>query len=70
MLFPSSLPLELRETAEADVSRQIAGPERIWQKVTLKLGAGALSQLPHDEFLALCALSTSGELTQEERNRL
>ena len=29
-----------------------------------------MSQFPHDEFLALCALSTSGELTQEERNRL
>jgi anti-sigma factor RsiW len=29
-----------------------------------------VSQFPHDEFLALCALSTSGELTQEEWNRL
>jgi hypothetical protein len=29
-----------------------------------------LSQSPHDEFLALCALSTSGELTGEERTRL
>ena len=29
-----------------------------------------MSQFPHDEFLALCALSTSGQLTQEERNRL
>jgi hypothetical protein len=29
-----------------------------------------LSQSPHDEFLALSALSTSGQLTQEERNRL
>jgi hypothetical protein len=29
-----------------------------------------LSQSPHDEFLALCALSTSGELTEEERTRL
>jgi hypothetical protein len=29
-----------------------------------------VSQFPHDEFLALCALSTSGQLTQEERNRL
>ena len=38
--------------------------------MTLKLGAGALSQSPHDEFLALCALSTSGELTGEERMRL
>jgi Putative zinc-finger len=29
-----------------------------------------LSESPHDEFLALCALSTSGELTGEERTRL
>jgi hypothetical protein len=29
-----------------------------------------LSQSPHDEFLALCALSTSDELTWEERTRL
>jgi hypothetical protein len=38
--------------------------------VTLKPGAGALSQSPHDEFLALCTLSTSGELTGEEQKRL
>jgi hypothetical protein len=38
--------------------------------VILKSGAGALSQSPHDEFLELCALSTSGELTGEERTRL
>ncbi len=29
-----------------------------------------MSQSPHDEFLALCALSTSGELTGEEGTRL
>jgi hypothetical protein len=29
-----------------------------------------LSQSPHDEFLELCALSTSGELTGEEQKRL
>ncbi len=29
-----------------------------------------MSQSPHDEFLALCALSTSGELTGEDRTRL
>jgi hypothetical protein len=29
-----------------------------------------LSQSPHDEFLALCALSTSGELTADESTRL
>jgi hypothetical protein len=29
-----------------------------------------LSQSPHDEFLELCALSTSGELTGQERARL
>ena len=29
-----------------------------------------MSQILHDEFLALCALSTSGQLTQQERNRL
>ncbi|MGH9511447.1 MAG: anti-sigma factor domain-containing protein [Terriglobales bacterium] len=29
-----------------------------------------MSQSPHDEFLALCALSTSGELTGEERKRV
>jgi hypothetical protein len=35
------------------------------------LGAGALSQSePHDEFLELCAVSTSGELTEEEQKRL
>ncbi len=38
--------------------------------MTLKLGVGALSQSPHDEFLELCAISTSGELTGEERARL
>jgi hypothetical protein len=35
------------------------------------LGAGALSQSePHDEFLELCAVSTAGELTEEEQKRL
>lgn len=35
------------------------------------LGAGALSQnLPHDEFLELCALSASGDLTHEEQLKL
>jgi hypothetical protein len=38
--------------------------------VTLKPGAGALSRSPHDEFFELCAISTSGELTGEERARL
>jgi len=38
--------------------------------VTLTPGAGTLSQPPHDEFLELCALSTSGELTGEEQKRL
>jgi Anti-sigma-K factor rskA/Putative zinc-finger len=36
-----------------------------------KLGAGSLSQNgPHDEFLELCAASTSGDLTDDERKRL
>ena len=36
-----------------------------------KLGAGALSQTgPHDEFLELCAASTSGDLTDDEQRRL
>ena len=35
------------------------------------LGAGALSHSgPHDEFLELCAASTSGELTDDEQKRL
>ena len=39
--------------------------------MTLKPGAGALSpNSPHDEFLELCALSTSGELTGIEQKRL
>jgi hypothetical protein len=38
--------------------------------VTLKPGAGALAQSPHDEFLELCAVSTSGQLTAEEQQRL
>jgi Putative zinc-finger len=38
--------------------------------VTLNLGAGSLSRLPHDEFLELCAVSTSGELSGEEQKRL
>src|SRR6267142_474033 len=43
----------------------------MWTKVTLKPGAGALLRSsPHDEFLELCALSTSGELTREEQRRL
>lgn len=29
-----------------------------------------MSSSPHEEFLALCAISTSGELTEEERRRL
>jgi anti-sigma factor RsiW len=29
-----------------------------------------LARSPHDEFIELCAISTSGELTEEERNRL
>ena len=34
-------------------------------------GDGALSNTePHDEFLELCALSTSGQLTSEEQGRL
>jgi hypothetical protein len=37
----------------------------------IPLGAGALSQIgPHDEFLELCAVSTSGELTEEEQKKL
>jgi len=36
-----------------------------------KLGAGALSlSEPHNEFLALCAVSTSGQLTEEEQIKL
>jgi hypothetical protein len=36
-----------------------------------KPGAGALSQSgPHDEFLELCAASTSGELSDDEQKRL
>ncbi len=36
-----------------------------------KLGAGALSQTgPHDDFLELCAASTSGDLTDDEQKRL
>lgn len=38
--------------------------------MTLKPGAGALSRSPHDEFLELCAVSTSGQLTGEEQKRL
>ena len=38
--------------------------------MTLTPGAGTLSPPPHDEFLELCALSTSGELTGEEQKRL
>ena len=38
--------------------------------MTLKSGARALSEPAHDEFLALCALSTSGELSAEEQVRL
>lgn len=35
------------------------------------LGAGALSQSqPHDEFLELCAASTTGELSEDEREQL
>lgn len=35
------------------------------------LGAGALSQSePHDEFLELCAASTTGELSDDEQERL
>jgi Putative zinc-finger len=39
--------------------------------VTLKLGDGALSRNPpHDEFLELCGVSTSGLLTEAEEKRL
>src|SRR4029077_12590849 len=34
-------------------------------------GDGALSHTePHDEFLELCAVSTSGQLTEEEQKKL
>ena len=37
----------------------------------LAVGAGALLPGgPHDEFLELCAVSTSGQLSEEEQNRL
>jgi len=40
-------------------------------KVASNLGAGALSPTdPHDEFLELCAVSTSGELTEAEQRKL
>jgi RNA polymerase sigma factor (sigma-70 family) len=43
----------------------------VWQKVACSLGARALSPTePHDEFLELCAISTSEELTEEEQERL
>ena len=38
--------------------------------MTLKPGARALSRSPHDQFLELCAISTSGQLTGEEQKRL
>ena len=38
--------------------------------MTLEPGTGAVSQSPHDEFLALCAISTSGELSREEQHQL
>ena len=39
--------------------------------MTVTSGAGALSRIPpHDEFLELCAISTSGQLTREEQRRL
>ena len=39
--------------------------------MTVTSGAGALSRIPpHDEFLELCAISTSGQLTREEQQRL
>ena len=38
---------------------------------SVHLGAGALSHSePHDEFLELCAVSASGELTEEEQKKL
>jgi len=42
-----------------------------YEKVLYDLGAGTLSLTePHNEFLELCAVSTSGQLTQEEHKRL
>ncbi len=39
--------------------------------MTFRVGAGALSRIsPHDEFLELCAISTSGQLTEAEQKRL
>ena len=38
--------------------------------MTLNPGAGALSRSSHDEFLELCAISTSGQLTEKEQQRL
>lgn len=38
--------------------------------MTFTVGAGALSSSPHDEFLELCAISTSGQLTEAEQTRL
>src|SRR4030081_2200962 len=43
----------------------------MWTKVTFKPGAETLlPNSPHGEFVALSALSTSGELTREEQRRL
>jgi len=45
--------------------------EQYDNKVVPNLGAGALSRTePHDEFLELCAVSTSGQLSEEEQKRL
>jgi hypothetical protein len=38
--------------------------------VTLNQGAESLSRSPHDEFIELCAVSTSGEMTGKEKKQL
>src|SRR5215472_11692106 len=59
-----------RKAAEADFCWQIAG-QRSSMIQDLAVGAGTLLPSgPHDEFLELCAVSTSGQLSEEEQNRL
>jgi hypothetical protein len=49
----------------------IGGDESSMIQGSSKPGVGALSQSgPHDEFVVLCAASTSGELTDDEQKRL
>src|ERR1700728_3580501 len=57
-----------RQTAKSDIRREVIGRWEYLNTSSNRPDEGPLS--PHDGFLELCALSTSGELTEVDRQKL